>query len=172
MSSCQKLGLVTRNQAGNESIAGLEAGKYNIGWKLECRKAIWCWNQVSKQNVQVETNELIDQDNTRHQFPDTSCQVSHTNCQNRSTSMNWNQEPEIKYTVRSHSNHIPKSNRRFAHQTLFSLATESNCQIQSKYILSNSESTDNNPYYCFFRTSANNNSHYCQYYPNRIHTIF
>ena len=38
MSPCQKLGLVTRNQAGNESIAGLEAGKYNIDWKLECRK--------------------------------------------------------------------------------------------------------------------------------------
>jgi hypothetical protein len=33
VSSCHKLGLVTRNQAGNESIAGLEAGKYNIGWK-------------------------------------------------------------------------------------------------------------------------------------------
>ena len=62
MSSCQKLGLVTRNQAGNESIDGLEAGKYNIDWKLECRKK----DHVSKQNAQVEPSKLIDQDNTRN----------------------------------------------------------------------------------------------------------
>ena len=70
------------------------------------------------------------------------------------------------------SNHIQiisqKQTEGLAHQTLFSLAT-----TDPKYIpLSNPDSPDNNPYYCLFRTSDNNNSHYCQHCPNRIHTIF
>ena len=48
------------------SIDGLEAGKYNIDWKLECRKRtkyrsrMYKWSQV----------KLLDQDNTRNH-----CQV-------------------------------------------------------------------------------------------------
>jgi hypothetical protein len=39
-----------RNQAGNESIAGLEAGKYNIDWKLECRKRTMYRSRMPKLN--------------------------------------------------------------------------------------------------------------------------
>ena len=37
MSSCQKLGLVTRNQTGNESIAGLEAGNTILAGSLNVK---------------------------------------------------------------------------------------------------------------------------------------
>ena len=124
-------------------------------------------DQVLERNVQVEPSKTDCLRQYKKPLPSTSCQISNTSCQIKYTSMNRSQEPKIKYTFKSHSGHIPKPNRRFVHQTLSSLAT--GVQLTSPYlniIKFNSDSQDNNPYHCFFR------SHYCQYYPNRIHTIF
>ena len=57
-------------------------------------------------------------------------------------------------TTHSLTRHSLPGSRGLAHQTLFSLATTNpKCRP-----LSNPESPNNNPYYCLFRTSDNNNS--------------
>ena len=128
-------------------------------------------HQMSKQTGQVEPSKLMDSQDmpscqiTKNAKEPQADKADHTH-KHGSIPRTWDQ---IHSQIIQHTHHTKAKPKVSSPDIVQSC----NYRYQPKYRpLSNSESPDNNPYYCFFRTSANNNSHYCQYYPNRIHTIF
>jgi hypothetical protein len=67
--------LVTRNQTGNGSADGLEAGKYNIEWKLECGKRIMYRRRMPKLNQVNSLIKTMQETIARCKLPDVTCKL-------------------------------------------------------------------------------------------------
>ena len=115
---------------------------------------------MSKQTGQVEPSKLMDSQDmpscqiTKNAKEPQADKADHTH-KHGSIPRTWDQIHSQNMQHTHHTKAKPKVSSP-------DIVQSCNYRYQPTYIpLSNSDSPDNNPYYCFFRTSANNNSHSC-----------